>query len=153
MKVFPISYILLLFAALMAPAHSQTPATRRSPAHYSKMCENSPFTIAPKAANGGAEAETPLSAWTLSGFGQIGDKMIVILQNKKTAGERITIISGEKNDKNIEIMEIQRGKSYMQDRVRLRLAGSVEGWVSYEPQFLKLAPPPAAPAQKNQQQK
>lgn len=141
MKLHSVSLILLLGASVTTLA-AQAPAARRSPAYYSKICTNSPFTVAAKKGPAaGAEAETPLSAWALSGFGLIGDKIIVLLQNKKKADERITIVTGEKNDKNIEVLQIERGTGYMQDRVQLRIAGSVEGWVGYDPQFLKLAAP------------
>lgn len=148
MKLHSASLILVLGASLTTLA-AQVPAARRSPAYYSKICTNSPFTVVAKKVPGaGAEAETPLSAWALSGFGLIGDKIIVLLQNKKKADERITIVTGEKNDKNIEVLQIERGTGYMQDRVQLRIAGSVEGWVGYDPQFLKLAAPAVQQPQK-----
>lgn len=147
MKIHSASLILVLGASLTTLV-AQVPATRRSPAYYSKICTNSPFTVVAKKGPAGAEAETPLSAWALSGFGLIGDKIIVLLQNKKKADERITIVTGEKNDKNIEVLQIERGTGYMQDRVKLRIAGSVEGWVGYDPQFLKLAAPAVQQPQK-----
>lgn len=139
---------------LLAPSLlAQNPASRRSPSYYGRMWQNSPFTEPVKTTDKGAtEAISPLDDWSLSGFAEIANKKVVILQSKRNQGDRVMVISGEPNNKNIEILEIQRGEGYLQDRVKLRLGGSVEGWVSYDPKFLKITrqnTPAPGPENKN----
>lgn len=147
-RLFITPVFLLLGGLTLMEGMAQTPAARRSPSYYTRFWQASPFTLpAPKAETTATEIATPLSNWALSGFAEIGEKKIVILQNKSKPEERLTVISGVKNDHNIEIMEIQRGL-HLQDRVRLKMAGSVEGWVAYDPVYLKLKELPKAPQEK-----
>ena len=139
-------FLLLLFLGLSANSLSaQMPATQRTAAYYSRFVQNSPFTQAAPVSESAVQEQSALSQWALNGFAIMGDKQMVILQSKKDPNEKVLVITGEKNNKNIEILEIQRGQNYLDDKVKLRLAGSLEAWITYDVQSLKKVKPNIAP--------
>lgn len=132
----------------------QVAAKRLPPSRYSHLWASSPFTIEESKSNNDNKV-VPASAldnWALSGFATIGEKKVVILLNKTKPDERVMVISGEKNERNLEVLEIDPGNAYIQARVKLRLGGSLEGWISYQPELLKLKNVPAPQAPKEQPQ-
>lgn len=127
------SYVIFLLVwSCVEGVQAQIPATVRTPSYYQKFFSQSPFTTAPPKVDVASAENSALSNWTLNGFAILGETKMVILQNKKNPAERLMLVSGEKNDKNIELLEIERGKTYTEDRVKIRIAGILEGWVEYD---------------------
>lgn len=147
------AFLLFAFSLTLSAA---VPAQKRVPGYYDAFCKESPFTVLPPPPPPPPPnaPENVLGDWALSGVANIGGRKFVLVQNKKNPAERVTLVSGSSNDKNIEVLEIEYGKNYRDTRVKLRFPGNVEGWISYDPAALQItkpnvvgAPPAPAPGQ------
>lgn len=143
------SQILLLSAALAAPAALADVPQKASLNKYSRLWTDSPFTAKPPPPDTAPE-ENPLDDYVLLGVSPIGqDSYRVTILNKTNPEERITI---EPGDEDFKVLSVTRRRGDPLGTVVRLSTGRVEGDVSFDTNLLTLTPPPAAPQQQPQQQ-
>lgn len=142
---------LLLAAATQISSAQPVPRPQKNlPFKYANLWRSSPFTIKPEV-DPGAQQQQTRTDWVLSGVTKLGDRRLVILQNRKEPKERLNVWSDKPNNKDIEILDIKEGDSYLQTRVKLLVNGQ-EQWIVYDKSLISVAPSgkSAAAAGKNE---
>jgi len=130
----------LLLAAAPGLLHAElTPRPQKNlPYKYANLWRSSPFTIKPEVDKSDQQQQTRTD-WVLSGVTRLGERRLVILQNRKDPKERINVWSDRQNKQNIEILDIEDGDSYLQTRVKV-LCNGQEQWIVYDKNLISVAP-------------
>lgn len=138
MRLTPL-YATLLFCFcinLCATSLQANPPRKLNIGVFSKLINNSPFTIKPEVKS--AVAESPLERdWSLGSISPSGDEFSVTLINKKNRKDRIRFIPGFSSG-DYKLLEVkQDADSKSNSKVYIQ-KGSQKAWITYDDSVLKL---------------
>ena len=137
-----------LFAVAVLPAFSEVP-TKTPLARYSELWTRSAFTVPPPPPEVEAEEDNPLDEYTLAGTCEVKGGWFVVLINKKERDKRIRLRPEEENDQGFEVVNVDRGKGFMDTKVEIKNRSGKIGTVEYDKKFIVLKKAtPKAPAGK-----
>ena len=83
------------------------------------------------------EEENPLEEYTLAGAGKLKGGWFVVLMHKKDR-ERVRLSPGKESEEGFEVVNVQRGKSYMDTKVEIKTRSGKTGTVEYDKKFIVL---------------
>ena len=126
-----------LFAVAVLPAFSDVP-TKTPLARYSELWTKSAFTVPPPPPEVVAEEDNPLDDYTLAGTCEVKGGWFVVLINKKERDKRIRLRPEEENDQGFEVVNVDRGKGFMDTKVEIKNRSGKIGTVEYDKKFIVL---------------
>ena len=126
-----------LFAVAVLPAFSEVP-TKTPLARYSELWTKSAFTVPPPPPEVVAEEDNPLDDYTLAGTCEVKGGWFVVLINKKERDKRIRLRPEEENDQGFEVVNVDRGKGFMDTKVEIKNRSGKIGTVEYDKKFIVL---------------
>ena len=123
-------------AAAVLPGLAEIP--RKKPlTRYTQLWTKSAFTVPPEPPEVEVEEENPLDEYTLAGAGKLKGGWFVVLMHKKDR-ERIRLSPGKASEKGFEVVNVERGKSYMDTKVEIKTRSGKTGTVEYDKKFIVL---------------
>ena len=126
------SFLLAAAFSVRGEVPRKKPLTR-----YSQLWTKSAFTVPPAPPEVEVEEENPLEEYTLAGAGKLKGGWFVVLMHKKDR-ERVRLSPGKESEEGFEVVNVQRGKSYMDTKVEIKTRSGKTGTVEYDKKFIVL---------------
>lgn len=144
------SRILLFALALTGWAVADLP--KKAPiSKYTRLWTESPFTSKPPPPEAAGPEADPLEDYALLGVSPVTGGYRVTMMNKKDPAKRL-IVESDRPTEGFKILTVTRKPGDPLGTVVRMSSGSVSGNVSFDPQLLTIAAPPAAAGPKPVQQ-
>ena len=128
--------IVSFLVAAVLPSLAEVP--RKKPlTRYTQLWTKSAFTVPPEPPEVEVEEDNPLEEYTLAGAGKLKGGWFVVLMHKKDR-ERVRLSPGKPSEKGFEVVNVERGKSYMDTKVQIKTRSGKTGTVEYDKKFIVL---------------